>query len=362
MLSDSVLEDLTRHTYTPVQEALVTAAWPSLSVESKLQVIQRVAPGGLLGNSPAWLTRLALSDEHAIVRFWCARHARFEWVPQDGQEDPIPERRCEPEERELTLRVRNDDSELVRACESWCDAWQLEGLEKYPRLTRLLAIRRVDRPSLYSFVKWLVAVVKERSVPANELLELAEEFFMHPYVRRCYLSGEDGFYASVRDDTLQYEDQKALDAAWKLAADCGEHLSNLLAKTLPTSLGHARIPVDQFLELPPKALERVLYRDETEWAVSELRQKVRESPEKFDEVVVKAEECLREEAEEQKLELRRVVLTAEQKAHRELVIAHAQQKEQLEALQAQVKELQRFIGEQFVALAGVVRERRGFFS
>jgi hypothetical protein len=64
MLPDTIVEELTRP--TPLQQRLVGLAWPSLSVESRLQLLAHSESG-------PWLLALALFDERDFVRYWAAR-------------------------------------------------------------------------------------------------------------------------------------------------------------------------------------------------------------------------------------------------------------------------------------------------
>ena len=52
MLSDRVLGELVQA--GPLQRALVSAAWPSLSTESRLQVIAAIQGEGVLRHTPDW--------------------------------------------------------------------------------------------------------------------------------------------------------------------------------------------------------------------------------------------------------------------------------------------------------------------
>lgn len=75
MLSETVLEQLARP--APMQQTLVETAWPSLTAESKLQLIQSIQGTGPSPSTPGWLVDLALADPAPIVRVWAARFAYF---------------------------------------------------------------------------------------------------------------------------------------------------------------------------------------------------------------------------------------------------------------------------------------------
>lgn len=72
MLSERVLEAFVRR--VPMSEHLVAAAWPDLSTEGKLQVVQGVMDN-TMGDVPDWLLRLAMGERIAIVRYWAANSA-----------------------------------------------------------------------------------------------------------------------------------------------------------------------------------------------------------------------------------------------------------------------------------------------
>ena len=122
MLSDQVLIELARN--SPLREELITAAWPSLSTESRLEVIDAVVPPRERGSStvPDYLLDLALSDPAPIVRYWAARSYYFRRpvLGPDGKVVPskIPSLETPPEEYQRTARVEGDRSPLVRAAAS----------------------------------------------------------------------------------------------------------------------------------------------------------------------------------------------------------------------------------------------------
>ncbi len=66
MLSDKVLEELIRN--TPMSEHLIKEAWPDLSTEGRLQIIQATVDAHL-HTLPTWLSVLAMNDKAPIVRY-----------------------------------------------------------------------------------------------------------------------------------------------------------------------------------------------------------------------------------------------------------------------------------------------------
>ena len=66
MLPDSILRELLKA--TALQQRLLEAAWPDLSVESKLKLLAS------LQYTPAYLADMALSDAAEIALFRCAQY------------------------------------------------------------------------------------------------------------------------------------------------------------------------------------------------------------------------------------------------------------------------------------------------
>src|SRR5690349_1329724 len=99
-----------------MREYLVREAWPDLSTESRLQVIQAMSVEPLAG-IPEWLSALALDDTAPIVRYWAASRTYFKRPPPAGSPavlGPLYDRT--PSQVDLCERARNDSAELVRLC------------------------------------------------------------------------------------------------------------------------------------------------------------------------------------------------------------------------------------------------------
>ena len=123
MLAPETLNELVRRD-SGLTTSLTTAAWPSLSVESKLQVVQRVSEMNPGGETPLWLVALALGDPNEIVRVWGLRWTTLrpsgEAVPPagiDAEASTQPVANTRPTELEASLHSEAlaDRSALVRA-------------------------------------------------------------------------------------------------------------------------------------------------------------------------------------------------------------------------------------------------------
>jgi hypothetical protein len=263
MLSENVLADLARR--SPSQSMLVTAAWPSLSTESRLQVIAAVQGDGASPHTPDWLLDLAMQDSAEIVRYWAARAAWF--------------RKDRPEGLDRVATAQNDPSAIVR--------FSVErGLYDYDALTamsqqqRLIAIRNQD-PSLLGFIDWLEKAI-DTQVSDADLRDCAAEYIAIPEVIKDMREEPSSIEADYREG-------KAVTKGWALLKDrAGPGLTLYLAEFLPVERGMCRIEAEDLAAMPAEVLKSILYRQWDHKTFMELASLVRKQPERFPPEVVKS--------------------------------------------------------------------------
>jgi hypothetical protein len=276
MLPENVLEEFTRSTQFSVH--LVRLAWPSLSAESRLQVVQAIQ--GMAGGTPDWLTELALTDPHPIVRYWAARRSSL--AGDKGEA--------------LIAKIEADNCELVRACLrlggfAWSGAYKR--LDSASHIERLAFFRNnLDYPYLLHFVEWL-----ERAVAAGtsdrELAECALEFFESPRVKRY-------FTESPVDGHDAYSRGLGMRKGWELTKRAGLGPSIVLTRNLPTDFGLDTMEAEELAQLPDRALEHVIYRADESAEANELLAMIQKTPEKFSEEIRKTASFMAERLAEER--------------------------------------------------------------
>lgn len=295
MLSDSVLAELVRR--SPLQQKLVTSAWPSLSTESRLQVVDAIQRGGGDPSTPSWLLDLAQTDSAEIVRYWAARFYLFSQrsesntvAEQSGDGGPNPlaslnagngTRPEEPAEAARAHAARSDSSDLVRSSAERLGFFNVsETLIAAPQQQRLLAIRNGDQLRFSGFIEWLDAGLKA-GVSDPDLYECAVEFFGRPDIASSLREGQAGeelFY----DGGVAYFEGKALERAWELLIEgAGNWLGTFLSSVLPVKRGLTTIDATMLAGLPRRRLEAVLMRRNEHPTFGALEDMVRSHPEKF---------------------------------------------------------------------------------
>lgn len=251
MLSDDVLEELTRSSV--LQPDLVRLAWPAISAESKLQLIQAIQRG-VAPSTPDWLADLALKDPSPIVRFWAARYA---YLPSSIPENPlIPS--ISPSECDLArwAAVQADPEPLVSACAK-CETSLLfpNNLAEYTQPLRLLAIRRMANPDFSGFIDWLETAL-EAGVPDDELQDCVREFFALPG-----LKDELELPETEQDPYGAFSREKALTKAWELTRAASPRTQNTLTFSLPLTVGrHGKVKAEVLASLPGPVVRVLLFR------------------------------------------------------------------------------------------------------
>ena len=286
MLSEDILEELTRS--SALQPDLVRLAWPSLSTESKLQLIQALQ-NGLTISTPNWLIDLALTDASPIVRFWAARYA---YLPESVPENPLIFSIAPSEEDVARWAVVQADPEsLVSACAK-CESstWLPESLIEQPQYLRILAIRRLSRPDFTNFIEWLEKALAA-GVADMELQECIHEFFAHPGLKE-----ELELPEAEQDPYGAYSREQALEKGWELTKVAGGRTQRTLAFALPLQVGQlGRVKTDLLEGLPGPVIDALLFRTGPKNAgpLSELRERILANPESYP---PEAQKALSEEA------------------------------------------------------------------
>lgn len=282
MLSESVLKDLASP--TPLREHLVKTAWPSLSTEAKLQLID--AHRSDVPPMFHYLYELAASDPQPIVRYWGLRHAH---LPDPDQ----PDEWTRQPELEAAKLARADSCELVRALEEINRKSGLLGTqlgELSSHTARLVAIRTDKDFRFHSLVEFLKETVEVGTIPAEELGECLWEFARSPSFRRYDPDDRSpDWYGYMQEG-------EALETVWDIASKAEDSLAQLIAMFAPLRAQGRDIDVQSLAKLRGRALEKVLHRH-PEPAAQRLRDHILANPEQFAEDTVKTAQFLVEWAE-----------------------------------------------------------------
>jgi hypothetical protein len=280
MLSDALLADIARQ--CPTQTIIVSAAWPSLSVESRLQVISAVTGHGL---TPDWLLDLAMQDSAAIVRYWAARNALFRKEgPIDftelekGNYERMP---ATPADLARFKAALTDQSDLVRLSLDRLQFPFAEKLNSIPQQQRLLGIRN-SPPSFGAFIAWLAKAIEE-PLSDDDLAACSSEFFAHPKTLEAI---EEKDY---EDGGVAHAEGKALEQAWALLkGKAGPQLTATLTYALPLERGLFRLKAQDLAEMPDHVVRRLLFRQDEGGVLLELADLIHEQRDRFPAEIVEA--------------------------------------------------------------------------
>jgi len=249
MLSYEILEELVRA--TPMSEYLIKEAWPNLSTESRLQIIQTILRKHGQLDMSGWLSVLALNDEAPIVRYWAARSTIF-CDPERNDQGFFVHKLTE-EDKQLYAMATIDSSELVRLCAD--KAISFETLSTATQFQRLVFLRGPEDCYLGLFFEWLDAAI-DAGVPDGELSDCAREFLARPDVQEELTDKRD--FVDGMADYLAGQDIKT---AWRVAKKAGVRLQQHLAYVLPTRMGIlTKIEPDELAQMPEGVLIALLSR------------------------------------------------------------------------------------------------------
>ncbi len=301
MLAERVLEELTRN--TPLREKLVTLAWPSLTVESKLQILDAIQQGAF-SSTPIWLAKIAIEDDAAVVRYWAAKRTYFE---RPSASEPLAifgfqRPQSSPETFELSAKVDADQCDFVRMVATISKGlFACEMLTSLPQTQRLLTIRHWSSPSLLQFVEWLETAVAV-GVNDQELQECAEEFFAHPQTKHDLKRKRMDFY----DGYDAYQCCTGMEKGWALLHKCGPALLTVMVSSLPTSYGLGGMKVEDLAALPERALGYLIYLYDPSPEVVALIMLMRSNPERFPSEVIKSLNRKEENSDGQDISVERI--------------------------------------------------------
>lgn len=282
MLSESVLDELLRN--TPMREYLVRAAWPDLSTESRLQIIQMVNdwPTSWV---PEWLSELALSDTAPIVRYWAARLTYFKGPLSENINHPVlgPLSGRTDAQKQLYEKARADSSELVWLCADCDETLSYQTLATASQFHRLAFLRARSMPSLGEFFEWLRTAIGA-GVPDRELAECAQEFVSLPAVRQDLDRNSDDF----ADGGEAHYAGKTIKAGWDVARIAGPALQRQLAYALPTRMGLTTLSAAELATMPAELLTALPWRTDGSEEIAALVALIREHPDRYPESAVKS--------------------------------------------------------------------------
>jgi hypothetical protein len=283
MISDRVLMEFVRN--SPLQKILLETAWPSLSVESKLGIIEGMAQQeGSSFNTPDYLVDLALSDSAQIVRYWGVRHYSFRRpnIGPDGKEKVLFGRPTPAEEIQRTARADADPSPVVRAASMempGLGGLGLGNLIALPQLARLVKIRRLDRPDTDGFATFVETAVAKGGASLDEVRDCMWEYFRREDVRKESRELDEDAWSEVSK-------QRGWESLWKLAATAPDEVGRLIANYAAIEGKYWEIKLEQLEALPDRIKRTVMHRDEK--PAEKLRETVLKSPEKHPKELVDA--------------------------------------------------------------------------
>lgn len=254
MLADSTLEEFCRR--SELSEQLIRLAWPSLAIESKLQLIDAL---GRQTNFPSFMADIAVTDsEEPIVRYWAASRLSLQFVrevPENSLSAAIGVRTdaCLYACKE---RVTKDSSDLIRATGDWSATSWGKDLEKASQLQRLVYIRSGHVQLFESFVDFLERGIALGGANHENDAELAE--CLQEYLVSDDFSRE--LNRKAHPDPLgEHCNGMALKKLWSLANVAGRRLQGVIVFGAPLKLGTNRLSAADILTLSPTVLKLLTY-------------------------------------------------------------------------------------------------------
>jgi hypothetical protein len=282
VLSEQALMHLVQH--SPLRGELLKTAWPSLSVESKLQIIDAVGGLGALGGlGEPKLEDLALVDPAPIVRYWAARSIQFRRPFPQLREDMPPELAAQvaafhkaleasPEESQKTARADTDECELVRAAARTAGN-SLDQMVELPQLARLVTIRQHRHPNNESFARFVEAALKDGSgVSSREVLDCFSEYFS----REDVWSELEDLSETLHENWLKTTGWRHL---WNIAATAPTDVALTIARMAALKGRDWKIELEQLTALRDEVKAGVVGRHEE--PAEQLRKVLTASPEKY---------------------------------------------------------------------------------
>lgn len=269
MLSSPVVAELAKR--SQLRERMVRMAWPDLSTESKLVLIETINRTEASGVTPDWLLEFAIqAREPAIVRLWAAKASKVRIrEPFDPEDDFL-----------VALAARNkvlyealmaDRDPLIHLV-----TLEFEDLPGTLALEEMVFFWRfIARTNLGNLIDWLETLVVN---PENELIAVncIDEFFQREDVQRELeiIEPEDG-----QDATYQYS---VIERGWKICrVTPSAPIAHRLASFLPLSSSLPIMKVEELATLPVAMLKGIFHRVKYCYKIERLLQQVEEKPEAF---------------------------------------------------------------------------------
>jgi hypothetical protein len=283
MLSERVLDEMSRRSV--LTEELVKAAWPDLSLEAKLQVID-AHHAQFSPSTPNWLTDLALDDKSPVVQYMALRFAYLRRPVPEGVEIPFP-----PSVEDIALyrRAHAIEHPLPRAALEDIPVFGGdEMLLKCTQLERLALMRNKNLLALSSLADFLAKALDK--LDDRELAAVAHEYFLRPDTQAELKRGRWGFH----EGESAYYAGEGLQKAWEVLRKAGPALTNVMVTHLPTTLGMTTIEAKDLATMPPRVLELLAHNVSGSKEIAELHAMMTEQPSRFHKKAVEALETARE--------------------------------------------------------------------
>jgi hypothetical protein len=263
MLTEQIFEELTRN--TPLREQLITAAWPGLSVESKLQIIQYLVTN--MQSPPDWLTYIATNDDSAIVKFWSLKDADLQKPDSEKTKNSG---------MDFYNSAIESNEPIVKTLATNLGLYGFEHMNEATQLARLIHIRFGGSQNLSLFMSWIEQAI-ENGIPDEELSECCQEYLNLKSVNEelSTVDFEEGYDAYIAG--------KGIETAWNIIKKAGPLLTTALLYKIPTSLGLKTISVETLCEMPERVISSFPYWNFPSKEINQVIELMTKFPERFPE-------------------------------------------------------------------------------
>jgi hypothetical protein len=280
MLSEILIKELSD--YCPSTKILVSKAWPSLSTESKLQLIfahNRISLERV--NLPIWLYELALDDSAEIVRIFATMYSGINSSCLLNVDvcEAIYGKQALGQMKILLDKIAMDKSEVVRNLSELDNYYIFSDLQNVSQESRLIIIRRMHKLHLSFFINELNKFTTELS--KENLIECLDEIITNSSIEST---------AGGINELIQ---------GWQFISSLDEDVSSRIARILPINeyyfdacqqkmVCHQEVSAELFLNLPPLALFWVLRKNQkmpTKQLLNLVRTIVNDTSSRFDDHV-----------------------------------------------------------------------------
>ena len=274
MLSGKLLKEFTKGSY--IKDELIKLAWPSLDTESKLQIISNLQDDGKNRLSDNLLT-LAGNDSDAIVRFWASRYLVASNILSDVVLD-------HSEEAIATARkLQDDESSMVRDLANLNFKFLGGPEEPLNPQQRLLSVRFFESGNISKMMEWARDLWKQKTIGEGDIYQIVGEILRSPYLKEEFPE-----VMSLRSASNYYNvgDAKRI---WQMSSELPKQAAREIGYYAPIWVEQSNILLEVFDELPAVTQAAAVFRREDN--VNEIIEKVRETPNNYDDEVVKTIEA-----------------------------------------------------------------------